>query len=146
MQGPGGVGRHELDHDALALARACTAEGAALGEDARHDRAARGGCEPQVDEARARDRQRLDQRAHRRVAVGPFDQRLRDVARRAPLRLRAGQRNVRGEVAVRRLPRPFELDLDVGQRRHHGLRMRGQQLLELDLRVGHVGAAEVKRP
>jgi hypothetical protein len=51
VQRAGRVGRDELDHDALAGARARAPVPPAQREDARHDRAARVRLEAQVDEA-----------------------------------------------------------------------------------------------
>ena len=99
---PRRVGRDELDLHALgALGRAAAVAVAHLGERLEEERVG----QPEVDEARPGDLGGRDLRQLREL-----HRELRgELARRPPGRLRRPQRDVRREVAVRRILRPLEL-------------------------------------
>jgi hypothetical protein len=72
---------------------------------------ARGGGQAQVDETRAGDFCRFDQIAIGRIVKQGGDQRLRDFARILFERLGDLHRQVAGDVAVRRIARAFQRDV-----------------------------------
>ena len=108
-QRAGRVGRDELDDGRLAGVRVGAPPGRAgrqdVGEAGREVLAG----EADVDKARAGDLDRLDERGVERQSG---HERLGDGARRAAERLGEAERHVRGEVAVARVARRLERDLD----------------------------------
>ena len=133
VQGPGRIGRDELDHDPLARMRVRRAERVALGEHARDDRLARRGRQHDVDEAGAGDFRARDDRRRRQRC----DDRLRELARIAACRLGERERDVRRVVAVRRLLRPLDRDRRAGVLRQQRGDGRRKRAFEFGLGIVH---------
>ena len=113
MQRAGRVGRHELDHHALAGVRAAGAERLALVQHGARDRLLRRRRDAQVDEARTRDLDSVDQFACAGLRLQVGRQLLGDLARIAPESLGDLQGDVAGDVAVRLDLRTLEHDRHV---------------------------------
>ncbi len=113
VQRPGGIGGNELDHDAPAGAAGAAPEGRALAPDLAYHRESRRGGKRQVDEARPRDLRASDLG----VAAERGDDGLGGLARLAAHALGELQRDVGREVAVLRILRSIELDLDLASLR-----------------------------
>ncbi len=135
VQGAGRVGRDELDLHALALRGPRAAELRTVGEHAVHDGRARLRREPRIDEAGARHFQRRKGRARRQLALHRVQQLLGDLARLALERTRELHGNVAGIVAVLRVARALELDLDARGVRRELRKAFAQDALEQGFRV-----------
>ena len=138
VQRTGGVGRDELDHDALAGEGLAAAECVALRQDIAHDGLSRGRREEHVDESRAGDLGALDQRRGRQRSHDG----LRQLTRIASRGLCQHQRDVRRVVAVRGLLRPLDGDrprLAARQRRTHA---GGEPLGNFEAGIVHDGGVD----
>jgi len=137
MQRPGGIRRHELDHDPLAGMRARPSEGVAFGQHACDDRLACGMRDKNVDESGARNFGAIDDaRCGKRS-----DQRLREFARIALGALRQRQRDVRRVVAMRGLLGPVKTDGRVRELRHDHAHRVTDDLFQVLLEVDHARAS-----
>ncbi len=99
VQRAGGIGRHELDQDLLAVARRAAESGALLGHGG-DDGLARGGGDAQIDEARAGDLGGLDEVDGARLRHQGVDDGLGQFTRVAAGGLGQLHGHVGGDVAV----------------------------------------------
>jgi hypothetical protein len=111
VQWPGGICRDELHHEAPLASRIAAPEGRALLQRAPHHRETRSRREREVDEAGTGD---VGLR-HLVVARHGGDDRFGRLSGLAPDALGELQRDVGGEVAVRRVLRAIQLDRHVAR-------------------------------
>ena len=132
MQGPGGVGRHELDLYATILPERGMTVAVTGGEDAADDVALGGRLQEQVDEARTRDLGASDMRGWRQV----IDDCRRDLARVAAQLPRQLQGEVAGVVTMACLLRAVENHRSAACLRRDGFEGGFEQRREVGLEVG----------
>ena len=113
VQRPGRIGRHELDHHAVAGVCRRRAEARVFTQGGTNHLLACSRGDAQIDEAGSGDLGGIDEAARRRIEVQCADDGLADLARIPLQALGHLQRHVAGEVAMRLDLGPFENDRNV---------------------------------